>query len=31
MDKVFFNQNDVVIVDECHRSVAKSLIDIMKK
>jgi superfamily II DNA or RNA helicase len=31
MDKVFFNQYDVVIVDECHRSVAKSLIDIMKK
>jgi len=31
MDKGFFNQYDVVIMDECHRSAAKSLIEIMKK
>jgi superfamily II DNA or RNA helicase len=31
LDKTFFNQYDVVIVDECHRTVAKSIIDIMKK
>lgn len=31
LDKSFFKSYDVVIVDECHRTVAKSLIDIMKK
>lgn len=31
MDKSFFSQYDVVIVDECHRCQSKSLIDIMKK
>ena len=29
-DKSFFREYDVVIVDECHRTVAKSLINIMK-
>jgi superfamily II DNA or RNA helicase len=29
-EKSFFRQYDVVIVDECHRAVAKSLINIMK-
>lgn len=29
-DKSFFREYDVVIVDECHRSIAKSLVNIMK-
>lgn len=31
LDKSFFKQYDVVIVDECHRTTSKSLIGIMKK
>ena len=31
LDKFFFKQYDVVIVDECHRTTSKSLIGIMKK